>query len=818
MQAPDDTTRLEGLEIGLDDARLAETAFPGWRSLCLDTFMYTSRENYPIPWLAREIVQNFVDANTDAPGTLNGVSMEEVETGDTSTFTFSGNWPFNSYSDLVSFGSGKVDAQEQLAGGNGIGIKQAILRFMRDFGARRFMILGQGWEVEYKMAGKDDINSRLTAAGNQHQASHGSFMVAVRPSENRDVCKYIIETDNPEVQSGLREFENLGVCDRNEHLQGMHFRNEHGGIKWLPIHEVEEKITPYDGSAPRIKKTMKAEKGRLFVNGQIFRCQKFNGDPDDKKNYWRGLAGVSLQLNHVKYSMSIDRPPMENWMIRNHVENFARTMSRDELIANLTASEYLWTGLKYKRHASDIAFCFSVIEAIVQVLSWSGFTQEDYEGIFGGKKYLHQDQDMNETQIEDLQRQGYTICPDFFGSLHMPKASAKLSSVQVAAGKKPDVHSAADASFEASVKAGLDVPYEELNTKASPQTIAMYIRERLGGIIKSITVQPERKSLRLVLKPKIGKLNLIRQTVPETHDTVGQLIHEIRGLAHVGLTAGYLRDIFMAQGQYVTTFSPHGDRLLIRNNESPSDEAYLEIVLTDKDFEGFYRGLTEEHSHGEKRTTRSIRTSAWLDRLERFTRPLTHPIAVSSYIGLAVFAVMIAAVQNPSSMLREIVHQYGGTDTGGGSGVRLYDDSPNNTILHDAWEPGVIIEATTNQRAQLELLKRYLYLTAGVEFKGKFYLFNGKATMVARNTNGNIGMHEHVLKAGFEEAVSVLGHEVVHDVATGHNIKFVLFTEALAAKREDTLGRIARTPQDQHSHDDREITAAEAKWDRLKKQ
>ena len=47
-------------DVFLDDRKLAEIAFPGAIPICLDSFMYRSREQYPLPWLTREIAQNYV--------------------------------------------------------------------------------------------------------------------------------------------------------------------------------------------------------------------------------------------------------------------------------------------------------------------------------------------------------------------------------------------------------------------------------------------------------------------------------------------------------------------------------------------------------------------------------------------------------------------------------------------------------------------------------------------------------------------------------------------------------------------------------------
>lgn len=113
--------------------------------IATDSFLDKSRDEYNSAWLTRELVQNFVDHNPQAPGTLNGVrfTSEDLPNGG-KRFRIEGDWPFTDPTGVLSPHSEKPEDMNT-AGGNGIGLKQTAIRFLRDFGVKRFEIDGEGW-------------------------------------------------------------------------------------------------------------------------------------------------------------------------------------------------------------------------------------------------------------------------------------------------------------------------------------------------------------------------------------------------------------------------------------------------------------------------------------------------------------------------------------------------------------------------------------------------------------------------------------------------------------------------------------------------
>jgi hypothetical protein len=71
-----------------------------------EDFMKKSKDFYSeLPRLGRELIQNFIDANPEDPGTLNGVDIQHKSNKEGNTITIRGNRPFENPTALYKLDS-----------------------------------------------------------------------------------------------------------------------------------------------------------------------------------------------------------------------------------------------------------------------------------------------------------------------------------------------------------------------------------------------------------------------------------------------------------------------------------------------------------------------------------------------------------------------------------------------------------------------------------------------------------------------------------------------------------------------------------------
>lgn len=590
--APEASSRIPETEMGrvMTDKDMVELYYRYYRetearAVTTDRFIERSREQYNADFLARELIQNFVDHNRDHRGTLDGVIFEETPLEPAADmpnggvrFVIRGDWPFIDNTGLISAHSEKSD-ETHSAGGNGIGLKQAAIRFMRDFGVRKFEVQGTGWIVNYELARADEINAELEASTAAHNASpavtarHDWLMARIdKTSEPAQSCAYVIETDDPELIRVLRDMQSLGVSSKNKYLQNPDFAGKHGVIKWLP---------------PRLNEAgrpVETERGRLFINGQVMNYkEKGKGG----ENYWQGPEHVTLSLPDINYDMSIDRPPVRNSdLSTRYLDKLINSMSLAELFDQIRRSELIWSTVKDALF-SDQPACFVVLEKIIRRLRW--YHQQEaialFKQTFGHKKYLCIDKyGINDQQLRDLEKHGYILCPRYFADIGMDKASEKLSNVEVALTEKPNAHSALTARREQAEKYGLQVYYHEIGDQALPTkeflTQARAVLAEHGlEVVEMGQDESGNYTWQLNLRADIPAELLANPLPrPKKGNQPQELLAYIRGVIFQGLNSQLFLEAGMSQGEYVTTFvlqpdeAEGGNVLVARNLEAKSDQ------------------------------------------------------------------------------------------------------------------------------------------------------------------------------------------------------------------------------------------------------
>lgn len=555
--------------------------------IATDQFLNKSKDEYSAPWLVREITQNFVDHNNNNPGTLDGVGFKEERVGTGQTrFTVEGNWEFKDPTGLLALHSDKP-ADFETAGGNGIGIKQTAIRFLRDFGVKKFTVHGNGWDVTYELIKAAEIRSDWekrdqTRWRDKSPVIRHDWLIAkiAKAPARPDRCAYIIETNNPEATAAIRQFPTLGVSESNPFLQNPDYTNPHGAIKWF---------------------TSAEEKGRLFVNGQVMQYQE-KGLPD---NFWTGTEGVSIALKNIKYRMNIDKPPVSRWDLNTYLSELVSNMTKDEIIAQLRSSEHLWS--QALRSEDSAAFNVLLSRMTFQLL-FSDFKKEEYATLFPDRKYLHLDRGVSENQVAELEAQGFTICPDYFSRLGMPATSSKLSSLEQASNQAPISRNGWDNKIQdEALKEGVLVDFLDisqlLNIK-SPIDFFQLLKNNLASNTLLFEELPDKpNTFRIKLNISIPKELLAKYLWKQKNEIEKTLIF-IRGAIFYGLNEKIFKKAFTSQGEYVTTYRAESwdeDKYLtIKNNQSPNDlGTFLEFDL-DADNATILRQVLTRNLQGEQ--------------------------------------------------------------------------------------------------------------------------------------------------------------------------------------------------------------------------
>lgn len=537
--------------------------------IATDTFLDKSRSTYNPAWLSREIIQNFVDHNPEHPGTLDGVhiSSENLASGST-RFKIVGDWPFRDNTGVTTPHSDKPEDMNT-AGGNGIGLKQTAILLMRDYGVERFEIAGEGWNVNYRLAKAKDVNNEWAAIPGQvplYQIEHNWLLAEMKPGASTGRNEYIIETQNPEVIYALSQLNTLGVSRENPYLQSMDFESEHGALKWLPR----------EGE-------MGVSKGRLFVNGQVM---NFKSQGETVEDYWRGPEGVTIQLNDLKYRMSIDRAPISSRALSGYLDKMVGSMTEQQMIEQLMRSEYLWAGHPEAASSYDRPGYSVVLEKVVKALSQKIADKEQAAAFFASKGYLAWDKTVSESQIKDLRAQGYIICSGYFEQIGMPSAGAKLSNAEAASNEVPQLTRAKREQIAQEL--GVEVAYRDFS--AEPLTKFIETASiRLEPYILKITPSPSNpKVLRISFRGDIPS-PLLSHPLPRPKENNQIMLYLLRGVAAYGLSTNLFKKVFASQGEFITTFALDYDlvtkenNLLARNIPSKSDQGvFMEIEFADE--------------------------------------------------------------------------------------------------------------------------------------------------------------------------------------------------------------------------------------------
>lgn len=872
-------------------------------TVATDTFIGKSKATYTPGWLAREIVQNFVDHNTADPGTLNGVRVDVVDMSidpslpkGTKRFIITGSWKFEKPVGIISFHSEKPTDMET-AGGNGIGLKQTALRFLRDFDVKKFAIEGEKWRVNYELAQAAQINAALPEG--IPGVEHDWLVADLEKTTNTGETRYIIETADPILIAALDQFEEIGVKDTNRFLVSPDVENEFGSLKWLATAN---------------------EEGRIFMNGQAFHYERVGDTPE---TYFTGPKGVVLRLNNVRYKMSVDRPPMSPSDLKSYAENFLRSLTGEQLLDQIFLSHTQWAGQATERYKSSSG-AIKLVEQIVSLIKikeqlglltpQEKTTLKKFSSQCREEKCLATTRSLSPKERSKLTADGYVLCPEFFVDIGMATVDSVLSEHDRLDNERPEL-SEYDELYRA--RRGVEVGYsdiEAVNVGALVDQIKTTI-ESYGGVL----VAGESPTALVIHVPcDVPDEHAFAPLFRARKEQEKRLLW-MRGIIVAGLEKGLFSRAFMKHGDYIVTCAvvtekgeEYAPKLIVKviDNSASGDKrkgvgvyvdcataearALLDGSLAEQSAVDAVRQLkskgeqvrvgTDEQkgslveqpvetltkplgSQDNPRTLSMARQNSPSSRLSGVVSPARSAqqknggwkrwvVAALGTLGLAglvrlgsdsresapdsdtiitIFEKIGQAiqddvrkeierrievyVQDPRQRevadqnrreLRDWLAQHGGVRHDDSEVTRtinqLRRQYQNNEVLpstipdrHDhVWgvpENNVIEDfeivrhPTEIQALRLELLRRYVILSIGIDVPNNLFTYTGRGAYGVNFNRQNIGIHAEVLGGDFESALQTFVHEVAHNYAMGHGHDFIQTQEVLFVSVIDTLGR-----------------------------
>lgn len=387
------------------EQELVQLAYPDSIVIAADSFMKASESSYSIEFCTRELAQNWIDGGDgDQVGHLNDVELEIVsnDDSDTKTIWITAPWIISNMTGLVSLQSDKNSSH---SGGNGVGLLQVLVLFLRKYKVKSFMIGSNGWLLTYTIVSASKTQERLEKLGYTDISIKNNWLIATKsdmPSENE--CAYGIETDSKVVLDSFDDFFNLGVGNKNKYLGAPNYSSNIGSIKFLE----------------------KAE-GMLYINGQRYKAE---GD----YKYWGTSGYVTLNLT-FDYQKTLDRSELSKWELSSVIEKLLKNCNKETLYMLLQKSKHIWKGQKASRCDYSKDYSFLVIQEICYALK-KKTNKKEFVSLFGDK-FATASRDTDNQDITKAKKKDYVACPIYFEELGLPKIEDVIEDVEEIKNEKP---------------------------------------------------------------------------------------------------------------------------------------------------------------------------------------------------------------------------------------------------------------------------------------------------------------------------------------------------------------------------------------------
>lgn len=322
--------------------------------------------------VARDIMQNFYDGHGQ---TLDGVRMAFMPSGNGRyRVRIDGKSTYTPDKAVILGASGKR-GNTNSAGGYGEGLKMAVIKLLKDYGAGDVKVASDNWQSVFNLAKSDLCDDRLLSYSlDRVEPFNGNFVE--------------FETDSMELLQSLRKTVNRFYHSSNPDFKCPDFENSLMGIKVLP----------------------EGQKGGIYIAGQRFEF-------DDN---FEGLDGVTMfikpNLNKISVlDQSRDRISLNEsnlgsiakWLVRNN------DMSADDKAKLLKSLDRYWDEKNWNQKGPMDSF----VDSFLGFIDQKDVTKRLH--IRFPEKYVAYSNATDDV-VRDLKMNGYKVCKPQFSNIGMP--------------------------------------------------------------------------------------------------------------------------------------------------------------------------------------------------------------------------------------------------------------------------------------------------------------------------------------------------------------------------------------------------------------
>jgi len=777
------------------EQELVQLAYLDSIVIAADSFMKASESSYSIEFCTRELTQNWIDGGDgDQVGHLNDVELEIVPNDDSATKTIwiTAPWIISNMTGLVSLQSDKNSSH---SGGNGMGLLQVLVLFLRKYKVKSFMIGSNGWLLTYTIVSASKTKERLEKLGYTDTSIKNNWLIATKsdmPSENE--CAYGIETDSKIVLDSFDDFFNLGVGNKNKYLGAPDFSSSMGSLKFL--------------NEPN---------GMLYINGQIYQAEK-------NENFPFGTSGfVTLNLTY-DYKKTLDRSELSKWELASVIGKLLTNCSKETLYMLLQKSKHIWKDQKANKGDYSKDYSFLVIQEICYALK-KKTNKKEFVSLFGDK-FATASRETDNQDIIKAKKKDYIACPIYFEELGLPKIEDVIEDVEEIKNEKPVF---SKSSLNKVAETGTVIGFNHISPKSQDE-FTKYLFSALK--YDEISVSEDSLCYKFIYNSSdIFTHNLSIKPLINPKDEIQNKLINIRSCFFYGLDIKAIKSISTIIDKTIYTYgivNEFDEHLLLckkteLKNTKSSDKTILEINFSQKPIIDLNdKDITIEMSLEENiLKEEDISDMETIELDNTVYEEFTVTTASKHTKDLAVLHKKIKeTLKNTESKDNdEVSKEFNkfdlrtmSLDINSINKKNQIDDIDNVTKTYTENEQHLIKisnsivnslskdeitnfkickknELPTKIQKKLFLLTKFLnivFKSQNINLTDSIFVFTGNGTSGV-SINGTVGLHRKLFNSSFYKALTVAVHEIVHLNIKDHDSEFINTLENLLGHTVEQL-------------------------------